>query len=184
MDVQAPHRVARRLLAVVASATIVATFVATGLAFAVTGLSAQVRPPASVGRTQRELHLAATAATTNAVHLAAGVNIRNGWYVRTGAALGLGIVADENDNWRTSYRLDVTSRFLLDPFAERRRAFYAGGGLTVRADGEANPVARLLVVVGIEGNPQRRRVPAIELGLGGGVRLGLVFRMRREGSMR
>jgi hypothetical protein len=40
------------------------------------------------------------------------------------------------------------------------------------------------VVFGVEGNPERRRLRSIELGLGGGVRLGVVLRTRRSSSLR
>jgi hypothetical protein len=83
-----------------------------------------------------------------------------------------------------SQRLEVTGRFLLDPFAERRRGLYAGGGVVVRHDGDANPDARLVLLVGVEGEPRVRRIRSLEIALGGGVRVGLVIRRARPGAER
>jgi hypothetical protein len=171
MDVQAPQWVARR----VGSAVAVAVF---ALACP-EALRAQDGPPTASALPQWEWRIDGTAAAANAVHSGLGLNIRSGWYLRSGIALGTGVFEDPAGNWRSSHRLDLTARFLVDPFAERRRAVYAGGGVTVRSDAGGDPQARVLVLIGIEGDPERRRIPAIELGLGGGVRLGLVLRTRR-----
>jgi hypothetical protein len=176
MDVQAPQRVAS--WAAVAVALALSTGAAPGL------LRAQDGPPRATALPQLEWRIDGTAANANAFHSGLGLNIRSGWYLRTGLALTAGAAQGADDEWRSSYRLDLTSRFLLDPFGERRRGLYAGGGVTVRRDDVANPTAHLLVLVGVEGSPQRRVIPSLELGLGGGVRLGFVLRSRRDGGPR
>ncbi len=107
-----------------------------------------------------------------------GVNLRAGWYARLGMALSAGAVRDGNA-WSAHQRVEATARFLFDPFAERRRGFYAGAGIGAER-GEAGRVRGLLLgVVGMEGAAEGRVVPAIELTLGGGARLAFVLRQRR-----
>ena len=108
-----------------------------------------------------------------------GANVRAGWYARVGVALAAGAVR-RGDAWAAEQRLDATARFLFDPFAERRRGFYAGAGLgVVRHDGGRTD-GLLLGVVGFEGGAAGRTVPAVELVLGGGARLAFVWRERRR----
>jgi hypothetical protein len=175
MDVQAPQRVANWLALLAAAALLLPT--APGAA------RAQDGPPSATALPQWEWRIDATAASASAVHSGVGLNVRNGWYLRSGVAFSVGAVEGADGAWRGSHRLDLTARFLLDPFAERRRGVYAGGGVTVRSDAGRDAAARLLVVFGVEGNPERRRLRSIELGLGGGVRLGVVLRTRRSCSL-
>jgi hypothetical protein len=130
---------------------------------------------------QWELRIDGTAADANAAHVGVGLNVRGGHYVRSGFALATGVV-EVGDEWRPSHRLDLTARFLLDPFGDDPRGLYGGAGVTVRADDRADPAARLLLVIGLEGNPDRRWVRSVEVALGGGVRVGLVLRPKRRGS--
>ena len=108
-----------------------------------------------------------------------GANIRAGWYARVGLGLAAGAVR-RGDGWAAEQRLDATARFLFDPFAERRRGFYAGAGLGVAHRGDGRTDGLLLGVVGFEGAVAGRAVPSVELVLGGGARLGLVWRERRR----
>ena len=93
-----------------------------------------------------------------------------------------------------SARADLMARFLLDPFREARWGPYAGAGLSVRAEEERHvgdgDVAKervrsrgfLLLALGVEGPELGNGVmPALELGFGGGTRLGLVLRQARPG---
>jgi len=54
---------------------------------------------------------------------------------------------------------------------------YIGGGVTVRADG-GGPGTRtyLLGIIGMDGPSAGGIAPGVELGLGGGVRLGVTLR--------
>ncbi len=108
-----------------------------------------------------------------------GVNRRFGWYARGGATLAAGVVRS-GDGWAAMQRLEVVSRFLFDPFGEHRRGVYGGAGVAVRH--LAGDVTRpeLVLVVGVEGpRVGRAPIPSIELSLGGGARLGVVWRRQR-----
>jgi hypothetical protein len=99
----------------------------------------------------------------------------------------LAVVAAAGPSWHSGRqsvggRLDLLGRFVVDPFNENGRGMYASGGLSVRYDEfrEWRPV--LVVALGIEGPVRHGRAWAAEIGLGGGVRVGLVLRwMRGEG---
>jgi hypothetical protein len=131
-----------------------------------------------------ELRADWSAARRNAAHLGVGVNVRAGWYARLIAGLAAGAVDTGGDGWEASQRADLTARFLLDPFAERRRGVYGGAGITARRDGDAPVEVRLLVVLGVAGRPEGAWVPSVELGRGGGLRLGVVLRPRRSEGVR
>ena len=160
-----------------------AAFAVLTAALAATPTRAQDRPVASP-LPQWELRADATAATSPAAHLGVGLNVRAGWYARLGAALALGAAEGAGGEWQASQRADLTVRFLLDPFAERRTGFYGGAGVTARLDGDAPVDARLLLLLGAEGRPRRGVRPSLEIGLGGGVRVGVVLRRRRPESAR
>lgn len=130
-------------------------------------------------RVQPEFRIDATAANTSSLIAMAGANVPLGIYVRLGVAGGGG-VSWHGGTTGTAARADLTVRYLLDPFAEFARGFYAGGGLTVRADDERR--AGLLLVFGMEGRPHRGYRMAAEAGLGEGVRVALVLRRARANS--
>lgn len=107
------------------------------------------------------------------VHVGAGLVVPAGYQVRIAIEGGAGATRRDTD-WRPSARLDATARFLFDPFRETRWGVSAGGGAGLRWEqGEApRPVA--LIVVGLQGPADGRRwLRGVELGLGGGVRLGI-----------
>jgi hypothetical protein len=116
-------------------------------------------------------------ARTTGMEAGYGISIPAGIYVRTGLVGGVGAARHGVES-----RADFISRFSLDPFRQSRWAPYAGAGLSGRfralADGGAK--AYLLVFLGVEGplpNGQLSGwVPAVELGLGGGARVGLILR--------
>lgn len=133
---------------------------------------------------QFELRPDVTFARAEGAHLGVGVNLRAGYYVRVGAALAAGAIRGGDDVWRGAPRLDVTARFLLDPFGERPRGLYGGAGVSVQHVAGGNATGTLLLLAGIEGRQRRTFTPAIEVGVGGGVRLGVVFRRTRRGQAR
>lgn len=137
-------------------------------------------------RPQWEWRAEGVAASAPSAVLGAGLNVRAGWYLRLGAALAGGAVRTASDEWEPLARLDVTTRFLLDPFGERARGLYGGAGLSVAhrsgGDGLQDPV--LLMLVGLEGPRTARGAWAVELGLGGGVRLAIVRRGARADRTR
>ncbi len=128
---------------------------------------------------QREWRLEAAIAREPSALIMAGANVPMGFYVRSGLAVGVGVVGSGHSA-RLAQRADVTMRFLLDPFAETRWGPYAGGGLTVRRNGADRAAAGLLLVLGVEGARDARWRPAVELALGEGVRAAVVFRRARE----
>jgi hypothetical protein len=126
---------------------------------------------------QSEVRVDGIFARSSAVEAGYGVSIPAGIYVRTGLVGGVGVGRHGIES-----RADLISRFSLDPFRQSRWAPYGGAGLSGRfrslADGGAK--GYLLVFVGVEGPlPDGRMsgwVPAVEVGLGGGARVGLVLR--------
>lgn len=123
-----------------------------------------------------------------AVQLGGGVQLPIGYYVRLGFIAAVGVRIDDATarpvgSRSTDGRLDLLARFVLDPFRQTRYGVSLGGGMSLRAEpGErARPV--LLVALDLEGRRAGHGwVPAVQLGLGGGARLGLVVRRGAEGS--
>lgn len=128
------------------------------------GIQAEVRADAIVSR-------------WTAVQGGVGVSFPAGLYVRTG-----GVIAAGGGGRGFDSRLDVFSRFNLDPFREKRWGLYGGSGISARYVERDDPRAHayLLLFVGIEGPlPNASHagwVPALELGLGGGARVGIALR--------
>jgi hypothetical protein len=126
---------------------------------------------------QAEVRTDAIVSRWTAVQGGLGMSFPAGLYVRSGGVIGAGGGAKGFDS-----RLDLFSRFTLDPFRESRWGLYGGGGVSGRyaERDEVRAHAYLLLVVGIEG-PLRNAsvagwVPAFEIGLGGGARIGIALR--------
>ena len=144
-----------------------------GLATTLPGvLTAQVQQPF-----QSELRLDAIFAHSSAVHVAYGFSVPAGIYVRPGFVAGIGVGRHGVEG-----RTDLIARFSLDPFRQSRWAPYAGAGLSgrYRSELDGGNRAYLLVFVGFEGplplGGTQGWVPAIEVGLGGGGRVGVIMR--------
>jgi hypothetical protein len=126
---------------------------------------------------QSEVRVDGIFARSSGVEAGYGVSIPAGIYVRTGLVGGVGAGRHGVES-----RADFISRFSLDPFRQSRWAPYAGAGLSGRfrpsADGGAK--AFILVFLGIEGPLPAGQpsgwVPAVEIGLGGGARVGVILR--------
>jgi hypothetical protein len=129
-----------------------------------------------------ELRADAVFARVNLLHAGVGLAIRTGYNVRAHIAAAGGIAVKDGDR-EGSARGDATLRLLLDPFGETRAGLSIGGGVSVLYDGfeKTRPVGML--VLGLEGPPRHSLVWGVEAALGGGVRLGFVFR-RRAGRYR
>jgi hypothetical protein len=154
-----------------------------GLALALAGAVAASVTPCSRAAAQRslfapypELRADVIAASRTAATLGAGVELPLGSYVRLGLdANGGALRADSG----TAFvgRVDAIGRFLLDPFREVPVALSFGAGITVPVLRHTGPLRPLLVgVVDLEGRRRGGWTPALQLGLGGGLRLGLVLR--------
>ena len=126
---------------------------------------------------QSEVRVDGIFARSSAVEAGYGISIPAGIYMRTGLVAGVGVGRHGIES-----RADFISRFTLDPFRQSRWTPYGGAGLSGRfrplADGGAK--AYLLVFVGVEGPLPAGKLsgwePAVEVGLGGGARIGLVLR--------
>jgi hypothetical protein len=126
---------------------------------------------------QGELRIDGLFARSSAVEAGYGLTIPAGIYVRNGLVAGVGAGRHGLEG-----RTDFVTRFSFDPFRQSRWAPYGGGGLSGRyrptADGGSR--AYLLIFLGIEGpvpaGSASGWVPAFEIGLGGGARVGVIFR--------
>ena len=121
-----------------------------------------------------------------AVQLGVGVQIPAGYYVRVGVDGAVGVRANAT-NLSTQHpldgRLDVLARFLLDPFRQTSYGLSLGGGMSLRAEQGDRVRPVLLVAVDLEGRRSKRGlVPAVQVGLGGGARIGIVLRRGAPGA--
>ena len=113
-------------------------------------------------------------ARATSVQGAVGLTLPLGNYVRLDAVGGGGVERSSGAS-RGSARADLVARFVFDPFRQARRGAYAGAGLgALRSEGSWG--AYLLAVAGVEGPPAGPFLPAVELGLGRGLRFGVVLR--------
>ncbi|HUQ83242.1 MAG TPA: hypothetical protein VM076_18965 [Gemmatimonadaceae bacterium] len=115
-----------------------------------------------------------------AAHVGVGFSVPAGTYVR------LGIVGAAGQAWRHGEsggagRVDALVRFVVDPLREFRWAPYAAGGIGGIYDRSEKWRAVLVGVLGIEGPASGSVVPAIEIGFGGGARVGVVIRRAMPG---
>lgn len=107
------------------------------------------------------------------VEAGAGVQVPMGYYVRVGV---LGAVGGSFGDGATG-RLDILGRFLFDPFRQNGIGVSAGAGLSLRAEHGDRVRPLLLAAVDIEGRRWSNGLsPAVQVGLGGGVRVGLGLR--------
>ena len=133
------------------------------------------QPP--LQKTQSEVRVDAIFARTAGVEAAYGFTVPAGIYVRSGLVGGVGAGRHGVEG-----RTDLISRFSFDPFRQSRWAPYAGAGLSGRYRSKLDGGSRayILVFLGVEGplplGETSGWVPAVELGLGGGARVGLILR--------
>jgi hypothetical protein len=124
-----------------------------------------------------ELRLDVLGGHPSSVQGALGVEMPAGYYVRVGLLAGAGATLERNATSRAAGRLDLLARFLIDPFRQSHWGFSAGAGVSLRADPGDRVRPRLLVALDLEGRRTRRGfTPALQLGLGGGVRGGVGLR--------
>ncbi len=114
-------------------------------------------------------------APTNSALLGVGEQFPLGYYTRFGLDLTGGVAWEDDASFATA-RVDAIMRFLLDPFRETKWALSAGAGVTVRYVAPDAWRPFLALVLDVEGKRTGPFTPAFQLGLGGGVRLGVVLR--------
>lgn len=143
---------------------------------------AVVRAQATDARVMPELRADAIVAGHRTVlEAGGGVEIPAGYYARIAviAAAGADVLSGGG---RASGRLDVIGRFLFDPFRQNQWALSAGAGVSVRADAGELVRPWLVGVLDLEGPLNGSGfAPAVQLGLGGGVRLGGAVRWGMRG---
>jgi hypothetical protein len=107
-----------------------------------------------------------------ALQVGAGIAFPFSNYFSLGADIGAGV-----SSTGFSGRVDGFGTFSLDPYHQLQWEPYVGGGVTVRADG-GGPGTRtyLLGIIGANGPTTGSIAPGVELGFGGGVRLGITLR--------
>lgn len=126
---------------------------------------------------QSEVRLDAFFARSGAVEAGYGFTVPVGLYLRSGLVAGIGAGRHGVEG-----RTDLIARFSFDPFRQSRWAPYAGGGLSGRYRSELDGGSRayLLLFLGLEGplplGETSGWVPAVEVGLGGGGRVGVILR--------
>lgn len=104
-----------------------------------------------------------------------GVNGRVGNYVRSGLAIGYdarGVMHRAGERWRA----DVIARIALDPFREQRLGFSFGGGVSHRGS-----TTYLAALFDLEGPEVLGMLPAVQVGVSGGARGGIVLRRAIRG---
>jgi len=121
----------------------------------------------STPKARIEGRLDALIASRTATELGAGIFVPLGEYVRAGLVGGVG---PNTNPLRITGRAEFIGRFLLDPFYEHRWGPYVAGGLGL-AD---HPY--VLVLLGLEGPRWGPVTPALEAGVGHGVRVGFALR--------
>jgi hypothetical protein len=129
---------------------------------------------ATAQRFQAEVRLDAIGPRPYSIQLGAGLIFPFGYYVRSSVDVGWG----QRDGPTLGYgewRGDLLTRFLLDPFRQQRWGLSLGGGLSVRRH------TYLAAIVDLEGPERLGFLPAIQVGLGGGLRAGVVLRRAYTG---
>ncbi len=129
-------------------------------------------PPTSYA----EYRVDAISGNGTAVQGGGGITIPMGTYVR------LAFIGAAGPTWRDgrtlfSGRTDAIARFTLDPLRETPFALSLGGGVSVPYDKDRQPVRPYLTaVIDVEGRKRGRFTPAIQIGIGGGTRVGFALR--------
>jgi hypothetical protein len=141
---------------------------------------AQQRGQQPAQRIQPEVRADYIGSRAAAAHLGIGVNVPATTYVRLGVVGALGQAWSRGDP-TIAGRVDGLIRFVVDPLRESRWAPYAAGGIGGIYDGSEKWRGVLVGALGVEGPAAGRVVPAIEVGFGGGVRVGVAFRRAMRG---
>ena len=109
-----------------------------------------------------------------------GANIPLGYYVRLELDGAGGVTRRDNVN-HNSARVDALARFLLDPFNDVPWGLSIGGGMSGMFEQNATSREYLVVVLDLETPHVGSVTPALQFGLGGGLRVGVVLRPYRSG---
>jgi hypothetical protein len=133
-----------------------------------------------------EIRIDATSADVQRLDLGVGAAIPMGTYVRLALLAGAGVARsdardDAGEGRAAAARADVIARFQMDPFHASMRGLYGGGGVSYLAsEGERGRVY-LSLVAGLELRDRGPVTPALEVALGGGLRVGIALRRTAKG---
>ncbi len=131
-------------------------------------------PGALAAQGVREFGLQATAAIARESFVGGGLAVA--W--RPSSRSRLALTASPGAASGTfALRGEASLQFLLDPFTARRLGIYAGTGLAAEAGRRAD--GYLLLLLGIESRPGAPSGWAMDVGVGGGVRISVGWRWRR-----
>ena len=162
-----------------AAALLVALVVATPVA-----IEAQASPggrqAGGASRVRTEARADAFIARIDALHAGVGFAADLGTYFRLASIIGIG-AADVDGETVASGRAEILGRFALDPFRQARWGVYGATGVVARYEDGPGTRGYLTLLLGVELPSERPAVTAVELGIGGGVRLGVAVRQGRSG---
>jgi hypothetical protein len=128
-------------------------------------------------RAEPELRADVLFGRASAVQVGAGTEIPFGYYVRMELVGAVGLRDNRVSGSRADARVDLLTRFLLDPFRQSRYGLSLGAGIGLRAEPGDHVRPVLLAALDVEARRWSSGwVPALQVGLGGGARVGLVFR--------
>ena len=105
-----------------------------------------------------------------------------GFVTQVSPYIGIGATAAAGIS-RTGFsgRGDLYGRFSLDPYHTYYWEPYLGAGITVRADaGGPGTRTYLLAIAGVDGPSAGGIAPGVEVGVGGGIRLGVTLRWANQ----
>lgn len=123
---------------------------------------------------QSELRVDVLGPAPYSVQPGVGAIVPLGYYVRVSADVGYAPRSSANlvsDHWRA----DLLTRVTLDPFRQQRWGFSIGGGLSVRRH------AYLAAIADLEGPEMHGVLPALQVGLSGGLRAAVIVRRAVKG---
>jgi hypothetical protein len=125
-------------------------------------------------RVQPEVRVDVQGSSRYTVAPGVGANLALGYYARVSAIVGYAPAEDTrfaDDHWRG----DLLARFVLDPFRQQRWGLSVGGGLSIRRQ------TYLAAILELEGREAKGFIPALQVGMSGGFRAGLILRRAIRG---
>ena len=136
---------------------------------------------ASTARAQPvpELRADAFLGRTTGAQLGLGVALDAGGYTRLALIVGAGAERRPGGALVGVQRAEAVARFHFDPLRQTRHGVYAGGGIGARHTPGGPLRALLVALLGVEGPPHGGIAAAVEAGVGGGARVGVVLRRAR-----
>ncbi|HYC50223.1 MAG TPA: hypothetical protein VEB19_03850 [Gemmatimonadaceae bacterium] len=131
-------------------------------------------PRAEAQFLQPELRLDVSGPSPVAIEPGIGLTTALGTYARLGVTAGYDVRGAPERAGRR-WRGDVIARVTLDPFRQQRWALSLGGGISYRG-----ATTYLAALADVEGPEVRGMLPAIQIGVSGGVRGALILRRARR----